>query len=482
MEFLRPDVYVQEVSSGEKPIQAVSTSTGAFIGVTARGEVGVPVLVTSWTDFINKFAKGLNTPFIKGSDLPNAVYGFFQNGGSRCYVVRVASASAMCAKATLVDEGLEVQAKDCGAWANDVLGIEVKTSVGSTFDVNVYMNKELVETFTQLSNDPEDVNYFLDVINDTSNFIKIAPQESKVLVQTSEKVVFAGGDNASTALTDTDFTGEKGLKALDLVSDVNLIAIPSKTDKAVATELIGFCDKRNDCFAILDVPKGTVTAEDAQEYRESIGGTNGAIYFPWGKVVDPIGRNSKALKECPMCGHVMGMYANVDSTRGVYKTPAGEACTLKGVSDLTVIVTKGMQEILNPIGVNCIIAKPNTGIIVWGGRSLSSDPAKRYVSDVRYDIMIRNSLYEGTQWAIFEPNDSSLWTKIDTSITSFLDSEWRTGALRGESAEEAYYVKCDAELNTEDSINSGMLVAEIGYAKQKPAEFVVVKIVQKTNS
>ena len=120
-EYLRPDVYVQEVSTGEKPIQAVSTSTGALIGVTVRGEVGKPVLVTSWTDFVNKFARGCDTPFLKNSHLPNAVYGFFQNGGARCYIVRVASSSAEEAKVELTSGGLEILAKDCGSWANDIL-------------------------------------------------------------------------------------------------------------------------------------------------------------------------------------------------------------------------------------------------------------------------------------------------------------------------------------------------------------------------
>ena len=138
--------------------------------------------------------------------------------------------------------------------------------------------------------------------------------------------------------------------------------------------------------------------------------------------------------------------------------------------------------VLLNIGVNCIISKPNSGIIVWGARSLSTDPSKRYVSDVRYDIMVRTTVYNGTQWAVFEPNNSELWERLNTSLTSFLDTQWRSGALRGATAEEAYYVKCDSELNDDSTIESGMVVAEIGYAKQKPAEFVVVKIVQKTNS
>lgn len=479
-EFLRPDVYVQEVSTGEKPLQASSTSTGALIGVTVRGEVGVPTLVTSWTDFVNKFARGCETPFLKNSDLPNAVYGFFQNGGSRCYIVRVASSSATKAVATLSND-LEIKAKDCGAWANDKLAVKVVTGVGATFNVQVYVGSELVETIENVDNDENSSNYFVDVINESSNFIGVSPSTEQTLIATPSKVVFSGGDDAFGSLSDTDFVGEKGLYALDLVKDVNLIAIPGKSSETVALALIGYADNRNDCFAIIDPPKGC-DVNGIKTFREKIGGTNGAIYYPCGKVVDPIGRKSNSLKVCPPSGHIMGLYARIDTNRGVYKAPAGEECTVVGFADLESVIPFGVVDVLNPIGVNCIISKPNSGIIVWGARSLSTDPSKRYVSDVRYDIMVRTTVYSGTQWAVFEPNNSELWERLNTSLTSFLDTQWRSGALRGATAEEAYYVKCDSELNDDSTIESGMVVAEIGYAKQKPAEFVVVKIVQKTNS
>ena len=170
-EYLRPDVYVEETSTGEKPIQAVSTSTGAMVGVTARGEVGVPTLVTSWTDFVNKFALGLDTPFLKDSDLPNAVYGFFQNGGARCYVVRVASPSATLATCEIADDGLVLEAKEVGSWANAILKVKVVTGVGATFNINVYIKNELVEVIEGVSNTTTANNYFVDVINETSKYI-----------------------------------------------------------------------------------------------------------------------------------------------------------------------------------------------------------------------------------------------------------------------------------------------------------------------
>lgn len=474
-EYLRPDVYVHEVSSGEKPIQATSTSTGAFIGLTARGPVNEPTLVTSWTEFVNKFAGGLSTPFIKEGDLPNAVYGFFQNGGSRAYIVRSASASATKAKGTL-GESLEFQAKDEGAWANDVLNVKVTTGVGNTFNITVKMGNEIVEVFEGLTNTSTDALYFADVIKQDSNYITF-PDVIEGQLEAGE-VKFATGNDAHVSISNSDYT--KGLTALDYVPSVNLIAMPGLTDKAIASALVGYCDTRNECFAIVDAPVGA-TEEAIKTYRESLGGTNGAVYYPNIKISDPLGRTTSSLKVCPPSGHIMGVYARTDANRGVFKAPAGEEAVVRGAVALETQVPFGLVDVLNPLGINCIISKPNAGIIIWGARSLSTDPAKRYVSDVRYDLMIRNSVYAGTQWAVFEPNDESLWEKIDTSLRGFLDEQWRAGALRGSTSESAYYVKCDSELNNDLAIANGQVVAEIGYAKQKPAEFVIVRIVQKTS-
>lgn len=491
-EFLRPDVYIQEVASGEKPIASASTSIGAFVGVTPRGESDAPVYVTSWTDFINKFANGLSTPFLRNSDLPNAVYGFFQNGGTKCYISRVVSKTCAEAKGTLqsslaVSEeesspktrstksvGLEIKAKDKGDWANGVLTVTVVANDNSLFDVVVSMNGVAVETLSGLSNNINDADYFVPAINESSAFIKVDENPQGVLV--AGAVTLTGGVTGS--VVNSDFTD--ALDRLDR-SNINLVAMPGKSEKELLNALVSYADKRNDCFAILDAPKGK-DASAIAELRKQISGTNGSLFYPCGKIIDPLGRTKQSLKVCPPSGHIMGMIARTDSARGVYKAPAGEEATLVGFVDLEVKLSAGELDSLNPIGVNALTVRPSGAIVSWGARTLSALQDKRYISDVRYDMMIRKSLQEGTQWAIFEPNDEKLWDRLSTSITSFLETEYQSGALRGSSAEEAYYVKCDGELNTESSINQGLLIAEVGYAKQKPAEFVVVRLVQKSNN
>lgn len=470
-EYLRPDVYVEELNTGEKPIQGVSTSVGAMIGVTPRGKVNQPILVTSWSDFIRNFAQGLDTPFLRGSDLPNAVYGFFQNGGSACYIVRPKATDMAKATAISSDESCTIKALDEGAWANKLV-VSI-TGEANKFNVVVKYNNEVVEQFENISNDIEDENYYGYVINNQSAYFEIP--EGSVLV--ASDYTFTGGAYDITKATDSLITD--ALNCLDTVT-VNLVAIPGKTTNTVHSALVGYCDKRNDCFAIVDLDKTLTDTTAILEARKTIGGSNGAVYHPWGKIADPLATKNNILRLCPPSGHVMGAYARTDAERGVHKAPAGETVTVRGFADLTVSLTPAEVSILNPKGVNCIIAKPNKGIVIWGARSLHSDTAKRYVSDVRYDLMVRNSILEGTQWAVFEPNDPQLWEKLNTSISAFLNSEWLEGALQGETSEQAYYVKCDSELNTDATMNQGMIIAEIGYAKKKPAEFVVVRIVQKS--
>lgn len=470
-DYLRPDVYVEEHNTGEKPIQGTSTSVGALIGVTPRGKVNEPIHITSWSDFTRKFALGLDTPFLRGSDLPNAVYGFFQNGGASCYIVRPKATDMAKATATSSDDSCTIEALDEGAWANKLV-VSVTGVADSGFDITVKYNGVTVEQFEGVTNNPEDDNYYDFVVNEQSAYFRIP--EGETLVQS--EYAFAGGLYDASKVTDA-FISE-ALDSLDAVM-INIIAVPGKTTDAIHSALVGYADKRGDCFAIVDLPKELVDPTAIQEAKEKIGGNNGAVYHPWGKIADPLSKNN-ILKACPPSGHIMGTYARTDSERGVHKAPAGETVQVRGFADLTVKFKPAEVSLLNPKGVNCIIAKPNKGIIVWGARSLHSDPSKRYVSDVRYDLKVKNSVYEGTQWAVFEPNGPDLWSKINTSISAFLNTEWINGALQGETAEQAYYVKCDAELNTEQTMNQGLVIAEIGYAKKKPAEFVVVRIVQKS--
>ena len=473
-EYLRPDVYVEELASGEKPIQSVSTSVGAMIGIVPRGVIGEPVLVTNWTDFTKKFAGGLETPFMKNSDLPNAVYGFFQNGGSKCYIVRVPSTTMAKATSTKTQEEntCNLVALDEGEWANKLV-VEIQSN-GDLFDFVVKLNDVVVEEIEGVS-DNEDATHYDYLVNEVSEYFTI--EEGSKLVE--GEYTFTNGAYDISGVSDALITGAKGLKAFDSVK-INIISVPGKYSDAIHSELIAYAEGRNDCFAILDCPKGMKEVTDVTNFRAKLSGC-GATYYPWGKILDPLSPNG-SLKLCPPSGHIMGLYARTDSERGVHKAPAGEEAKVRGFVELEKSLTPGEIDILNPLGVNCIVAKPNKGIVVWGARSLMADPSKRYISDVRYDLMIKNSLYDGCQWAVFEPNDSDLWSRVSTSLASYLDLQWRDGALLGDTAEQAYYVKCDEELNTEASINSGRLVAEIGYAKKKPAEFVIVRIVQKSQS
>ena len=178
----------------------------------------------------------------------------------------------------------------------------------------------------------------------------------------------------------------------------------------------------------------------------------------------------------------MGVYARTIQNRGVWKAPAGTECTVRGAVEVVKSLVKSDCDELNPMGINVIMPRSNYGIVVWGARSLNPDSSMRYVSDVLLNTYIKSSIETGTQWAVFEPNNSTLWTKVSTVIEAFLDELWRNGGLYGESADEAYFVKCDEELNPEDVRNAGKLITEVGYARNKPAEFVIIRIAHSVSN
>ncbi len=473
--YTRPDVYVERVNTEQQPIPSVNPSVGAFVGIAPRGEIGVAHRVANWSDYVRTYARGLSMPFLKDSDLSYAVYGFFQNGGSTCYISRCASGTAAKASVVVPLAGLTFSAKDEGTWAKDTLKVEVVANA-TLFDVIISMGSQVIESFVELSNVVDSDNYYFNVINDKSNMVTVT--EGTLAVGNG---IMTGGDDGVSGIADADYLGLRGIKAFDAIERIGLLAIPGQTSAVVLQGVVDYCESRGDCFAILDLPLNS-TAQQAKTAKSAIVGDAGATYFPWGKVLDPLSRQGK-LRLCPPSGHVMGMYARTDSKRGVHKVPAGEEAQLKGFFGLESVVSPDDMSLLNPVGVNCIISKTNKGVIVWGGRSISKDPKRRYVSDVRLDINIETSCYDGTQWAVFEPNDEDLWGKLETTLKSFLYTKWNDDkALKGKTAEEAYYVKCDEELNTPESLDSGVVIAEIGYAKKRPAEFVVIRIVQKTAS
>ena len=465
-EYLSPGVYIED-NPNPPVIEAVSASTGGFVGVTQRGEVGKPVFINSWNAFINNFALGMNSPFIANSDLAYAVYGFFQNGGKRCYVMRVASNTAAVAK--LTNDDLVIEAKDAGSWGDKLkIAVTANADKETNFDLKVTLDTEEVELFENLSNTEGDENYWIDVLETQSNFIVGVSGELSTTIATT---TFTGGADGIDDITDTDYT--TALDNFDTVDDLNLLCIPGQTSKVVNTGIMTYCEKRGDVFAILDAPQASTTTS-VVALRKEMSCKNAALYFPWIKVADPLSKTGK-LRSCPTCGHVMGVYARTITERGVWKAPAGTEAIVRGAIEVTTTLTNGDTDVLNPAGIVSIIPKTNYGIVIWGARDLHPDSSMKYISDVLLDINIKKSVFNGTQSFVFEPNDHKTWTRVKATIEAFLDNLWRDGALFGEKSSEAYYVKCDADLNTQAMRNAGRLICEIGYANKKPAEFVVFR-------
>lgn len=466
-EYLSPGVYVESVNNSGAPIEAVSASTGGFVGITARGILNVPTLVTSWQNFLDTFAYGLETPFLVNSDLAYSVYGFFQNGGSRCYIIRTASAKA--ARATGKNGETTFNAKDEGTWGNKIkISVKANTNVSSNFDITVKYNDEVAEVFENVSNTVGSETYFLDIIAD-SKFISC---DTGTLSVTASDISLLGGADGIDDITDTEYT--TALQLFDAVDDVNLICVPGQVSDAMTKAILAYAENRGNVFAIVDGAK-SADVEAIKTFRKGLSCKNGALYYPWIKVSDPLSKTGK-LRDCPTCGHVMGVYARTIQNRGVWKAPAGTEANLRGAIDVVKLLVKGDCDVLNPNGINVIMPRANYGIVIWGARSLSPDATMKYVSDVLLNTNIKESVKNGTQWAVFEPNNSVLWTRVEATVEAFLDSLWRDGGLFGDEASQAYFVKCDEELNPEASRNAGKLICEVGYAPNKPAEFVIFRI------
>ncbi|CAG1003667.1 hypothetical protein MYXO_03224 [Myxococcaceae bacterium] len=273
-----------------------------------------------------------------------------------------------------------------------------------------------------------------------------------------------------------------GLDAVDLLCAPDIMrprgqeGLPPDPQEARAmqTAVLEYCDRLGDRFAILDSLPGAATAgmEVALQQRHGLTGTSGALYFPWVRVADGLGL-------VPPCGHVAGVYARSDLRIGLHKAPANEV--LYGVLDLEINLTDAQQANLNPEGVNCLRAFPGRGIRVWGARTLSNDPAWRYVNVRRLFLGIGRWIERRFPPLAFEPHDARLWARIHRELNVYLTGLYRIGALKGQTAREAFYVKCDAETNPKEVREEGKVVTELGLAPSVPNEFVVIRIVHGTS-
>jgi len=508
--YLSPGVYVEEVDRGSKPIESVGTAVAAFIGYTERAEdvrpdgtrplLGKPTLVTNWSQYVAKFGG-----FVKGAYLPDSVYGYFNNGGTRCYIVSVKTLGAASvddkdskpATAALGDgSALKISAKQAGSSGNQISVSAkpnpVEEGKEQTFSLTVSVDGKSRETFDGLTLKKGDTS--AETVTTKSKLINVevaAAPKTGALAIPSGTVSLAGGAVSTKAVTLTDYQGSAadrtGLSGLEAVDDVTMIVAPDlmsafenkeldkKGVQGVQQALIDYAERIRYAFVILDsLPN--LNPQEAKEWRleANYDTTRAALYYPWIEIMDMSG--SGKTKLVPPSGHMAGLYARVDGERGVHKAPANEI--VRGVIGLGMTVTKGEQDGLNPIGVNCIRSFPGRGIRAWGARTLSSDPSWRYINVRRLFNMVEASIERGTQWVVFEPNDQMLWSKVTRDITAFLRVIWRTGALFGDKPEQAFFVKCDAELNPVETRDLGQLICEIGISPVKPAEFVIFRISQ----
>lgn len=495
----------------------------------------------NWAEFVRTYELNVqDSPFMEDSYLAYAVRGYYDNGGGRAYIVRVARkndlsiydytpktlATGEAIPATHSLPGYTFKALQAGKKGDDIK-VEIEgAGDGFTFvitgggkterfgnakepltpeTVKEKAKSTLVDIEVTTTDKPTFTTFNLTGGADASaNALERVPLQDEIDVVKMKTEQFEGDENDRT-----------GVRGLSLIEDLNMIMVPDLMsglykrgpsnngqagpeilDKNLLASrraqilgiqklIIDYCEKMGDRMCILD-PLPDLNAQEVRnvivnEAKFSSDHGQGTIYYPWVKVVDQTvkGPNGeKYFKFCPPCGHVAGLWARVATERGVHKAPANEA--LLGVVGVQKEITKGEQEILNPEGINCIRTFPGTGIRVWGARTLATrgNPSWKYVNVRRLFNYLKGSMDRGLQWVVFEPNDMDLWGRVRRNLSAFLYTEWKEGKLFGSTPNEAFYVKCDAETNPQEMIDLGRLYVEIGVNPVKPAEFVIIRLGQ----
>ncbi|MFC7737938.1 phage tail sheath family protein [Roseomonas sp. GCM10028921] len=523
-----PGVYIQEVPSGVRTIAGVATSITAFIGASPRGPLDEPVFITSFADYERRFG-GLSP----ASTMSYAVRDFYLNGGSQAVIVRVAK-GATPATITLPagTEALVLEAASPGAWG-DRLGAAVNYDTRDRLDPSLRFDPDLfnlvineavdggaTETFLNVSHNPADPRFLPRVLEQGSRLVRVqkdaagnwkipatrpdltlsppssplgSPPDGPAAIVFKRADPGADGDLPTVTELRGSRSAKKGLYALEKADLFNLLCIPppkrdGATPKDIYNDAMAYCVERR-AMLIVDPPPGWA-GENAVAAAigglttdiglAGVGARNAALYFP--RVLQPDPLREGQIDTFVPCGIVAGLMAATDATRGVWKAPAGLDAALVGVDGLQVNLTDLENGRLNQLGINCLRAFPVNGRVVWGARTLRgadqlADEYK-YVPVRRTALFIEESLYRGTQWVVFEPNDEPLWAQIRLNVGAFMHNLFRQGAFQGRTPREAYLVKCDRETTTQNDINLGIVNILVGFAPLKPAEFVIIRIQQ----
>jgi hypothetical protein len=456
-----------------------------------------------------------------------AVRDFYLNGGSQAIIVRLHN-GATAAQISLPtgapdpNDVLVLEAASVGSWG-DSLTVTVDHETRDTSDTNLFnltVTEEggATEVFPNVSVDPESPRYLPGVLGQNSSLVRVQtdssgspvvpnarPLETVTAVSplsppasppTSPPAAAAPGSDGSP-LTDAQFFGtgmqdaKTGLFALEKADLFNLLCIPPYTFSSdISTSLVAqaatYCENRR-AMLLVDPPsswtnKDTAVNQFTDTTTDHIGTRSdyASLFFPRLKQPNPLRENQE--EEFVPSGAVAGIFARTDAQRGVWKAPAGMEATLRGVPKLSVSLTDAENGELNKLGVNCLRAFPVFGRIVWGTRTLQGADILasewKYIPVRRLALFIEESLYRGTHWVVFEPNDEPLWAQIRLNVGAFMHNLFRQGAFQGISPREAYFVKCDNETTTQNDINLGIVNILVGFAPLKPAEFVIIKIQQ----
>jgi phage tail sheath protein FI len=500
-DFSFPGVFVEEIPFGSRPIEGVSLGTAAFAGVTERGPER-PVRVQSWAEYEHSFGGSLPGTV---SYLPDAVRGFFDNGGRHLYIVRVLGSGARFTNGRF-DE-LTIKPVGRGAWGNRIfVRIIRSTEPGNEQDDGPFQltvlyyrtvpplplvdplseapldrehlsrrEPDSVERFEGVSARPDASNFVEGIVNTSSQLIRVLVETASVPHRDGTAGFVPLGDDGSDGDGADAPAYAAALAELEPLEEVALVAAPDEvrftagnTAGPVTDAIVHHCEQSRR-FALVSAPAGQ---RDVARVRPPIDTRYGAFYYPWIEVADPAGGGAIQI---PPTGHVAGVYARMEYAGGVHKPPVDE---LEGVTGLEIVVSDAIQQVLNPRGVNCIrdFRVAGRGIRVSGARTMSSDPEWKYIPVRRLLLFLELSIERGLSWVTFEPNAEPIWTRTQTAIENFLMSVWRGGALEGMKPEEAFFVKIDRTTMTQDDIDNGRLVALIGVAPARPAEFVIFRV------
>ena len=514
--YLHPGVYIEEIPSGAKPIEGVSTSVTAFVGPANRGPVGEPTLIGKFDDYTETFGRIESEDDVMGF----AVLAFYLNGGKAAYICRLVDGTIIPPVTTAsvnldgedntaatVTDLITVSASSPGTWANDYfVRVTNADTAARTFDLEVGTRDgagdfEAIESFAGLSMDDTSESWVELVVNEQSALIRAAVDTTNTNdpapVDTAADGVSLSADETGTQTTpgSSDYATFYST-TLRKFRDVNIIVLPGEEwaagggGNAIISQTLAHCESTASRIVIID-PPATLELDNANTVATMVlpTSTYSALYYPWVDMANPLyneDTNPLAPRTVPVppSAFAAGMWAKIDGKRGVWKAPAGVEAALRGVASLGFNVEDLEQDQLNPLGVNCFRRLPNFGSVIWGARTLATraDPEWRYVPVRRTAIFIEQSIYQGIQWAVFEPNDYPLWGSLRSNIGSFMNGLFRSGAFQGGKADDAYFVRCGlGDTMTQGDIDRGQVIVIVGFAPLKPAEFVIVRIQQKIN-